>query len=517
MSVENSLETNGIIQRHPIAETLTEIVRAKLDGSIRINGPERKAVAYFNRGRLVYAVSNSKNFRLFNVLLSKNKVEKASLAKIPDLMDDIKLSAALVREGKFTEAEIKLLIAEQIEAIMTDALSWTEGTWTFSPLARVREGLRFEPKIGELRVHYARCLPPKMIADRFKSIEETFTAIDDPENAAEMQPHEEFVLSKIGSESMRLDAVFDACRLPDDAAFQALYALWLGGRIERSNWNAAFTERKIAAIRHANVSKVKSAVVPETHQISPPKPVEAETPVETPVDTPITTDAYLEQVENAETFYDILGVDPKTGGADLKRSYFRLAKQFHPDHFHKEGGDLLIRIQRAFTQLANAYETLKTPETRETYDFKIRKELEAKEKRRAAGLSDTPDMDEMQNEYGGESFQAGMDLLLDGDYAGALPHLARAVHFSPENARCHAFFGKALAGDERNRHKAESELQTAIKLEPQNAEFRLMLVEFFLDYDLMKRAEGELNRLLAVDPNNREAKRILAEIKTNAA
>lgn len=516
MELENTLEINGMIQRNPLAEVLAEIIHAKLDGSIRVSGPERKTIAYFDCGKMVYAVSNSKKFRLFNVLLTKNRIDKAILAKIPDFIDDIRLSAALVQAKKLTESEITEAVNLQIEEIMTDTLSWTDGSWAFNPLARIRDGLKFEPNIERLLTQYARCLSAEMIANRFKSVEEIFAVAAPPKPSVETQPHEEFVLSKFGTEPMSLGEILNACRLPESAALQSLYPLWIAGFLTRSNWNAAISERKIAAISGTKIEKVKSAVILETHKVQ-----RAEEPAEVPtpetVHETITTDTYLGRVENAETHYDILGVDPKVDTAALKQSYFRLAKQFHPDHFYKEGGDVLARVQRAFTQLAHAYETLKTPESRETYDFKIRKELEAKEKRRAAGLAHTPDADEMQNEYGVESFQAGMDLLLDDEYEAAVPHFARAVHFNPEIARYHAYFGKALADDPRQRHKAESEMQTAVRLEPKSAEFRLMLVEFFLDHNLMKRAEGEINRLLAVDPNNREAKRILADIQTNTA
>ena len=42
---------------------------------------------------------------------------------------------------------------------------------------------------------------------------------------------------------------------------------------------------------------------------------------------------------------------------------------------------------------------------------------------------------------------------------------------------------------------------------------RLILAEFFIQVNLMKRAEGELNRLLAIFPSNREARALLDSIR----
>jgi predicted Zn-dependent protease len=103
---------------------------------------------------------------------------------------------------------------------------------------------------------------------------------------------------------------------------------------------------------------------------------------------------------------------------------------------------------------------------------------------------------------------------MEDEYDDALPFLARAAHFAPDNARYHAYYGKALSADVKQRHKAEAEMQTAVKLGPNNPAFRLLLAEFFVEVNLKKRAEGELNRLLAMFPGNREAIEMLESLKS---
>jgi cytochrome c-type biogenesis protein CcmH/NrfG len=106
--------------------------------------------------------------------------------------------------------------------------------------------------------------------------------------------------------------------------------------------------------------------------------------------------------------------------------------------------------------------------------------------------------------------------MMENDPVGAVPFLARAAHFSPNTAKYRAYYGRALAFDEKKRHKAEAEMQAGIKLDPDNATFRIMLAEFFIQYNLYKRAEGELTRLLAIFPNNREARELLDGLKAQA-
>ena len=87
------------------------------------------------------------------------------------------------------------------------------------------------------------------------------------------------------------------------------------------------------------------------------------------------------------------------------------------------------------------------------------------------------------------------------------------VHFNPKNARYHAYYGKALSADEKQKHKAESELQAALKIDPNNPTFRILLAEFFIQFNLLKRAEGELKRLLDLFPSNREARDLLDSLQ----
>jgi curved DNA-binding protein CbpA len=299
---------------------------------------------------------------------------------------------------------------------------------------------------------------------------------------------------------------------------QSLYVLWLGGMLVRRDWNSAFSTTKIGEILASKVSLVKSAGKIEKKVVAEPERVSAAEPVEAMKlpELNLSLEDYLERIEKAETLYDMLGIDDKAKSGDIKNSYFAMAKLFHPDRFHREEATKLRRIQVAFTELAHAYETLKSDESRENYNFKVRKELEYREKRRAAGNVDASAPEDRQAEEGLGSFEQAMDAINEEEYAAAAGHLSRAVHYSPQNALYHAYFGYALSHLEKQHHKAEASLQQAVKLDPKNPKIRMMLVEFFVEMKMAKRAEGELKRFLELVPGNKEATKMLAGIQAEA-
>jgi curved DNA-binding protein CbpA len=65
------------------------------------------------------------------------------------------------------------------------------------------------------------------------------------------------------------------------------------------------------------------------------------------------------------TYHEILGVGKRSDDREIKRAYFKLSKQFHPDrYFRRNIGDHAARLDRIFKHVALAYELLSDPATR---------------------------------------------------------------------------------------------------------------------------------------------------------
>lgn len=515
MTVQNGLEIRGTLFRQPFAELAAEILAARISGSLRLSHGSKKCIVYFKNGRLVFAASNSREHKIFNLLLLRGRIDDKDLQQAPDFTNDFEFTAFLVRSGFLTKEESDRLFADQIAAIVTDAFSWKDGDWTFSPLARIRDGLEYDIRIDGLLANYSRCLAENDVLSRFRSLDEQFARSEKEDLNIDLSPEEAFVLSRSQDGPLTVESILNVASISQGRALHVIYTLWLSGFLTRTDWERVFDEHAVAAMKNVRLElKREARVVTQTFadQAKPddpqPQPVANSTPEPT-----VTLDEYLDRVLNAVTFYDVLGVDRGVESDELKKAYFTSAKQFHPDKYRSESPETLKRIQDAFTSLSQAHETLKTPELREIYDYRMRKELAEREKRggEAAGNAS------LQAEQAAENFERGFSMLMEGDAESAIPFLARAAHYAPKNARYRAYYGKALSSDDKQRHKAEAEMQAALKLDGSNPTFRLLLADFFVQVGLMKRAEGELNRLLAMFPSNREAREMLDDLKTRTS
>lgn len=522
MPPQSNLELKGQFLSHPFAELLAEISQAGLNGSLRVSNADKKCIVYVKSGRIVFAVSNVRSTRIFDILLRRGKISKDDLIKIPNFSSDFEVADFLVKNGVLSQAERDLLFREQIEGIVIDIMAWTDGEWIFSPLARIRDGVVFDIDATKSLLQYARCLTSETVLGRFRTMDEKFSRSEASEFGFDLTLEEGFILSRIDQIPATADDIVSISAMPNEKVLQSLYTLWLTGLLVRDNWNAAFSRGLITAINSAKLelrteAKDRNAKPePTPEKASSPDPQLTEDVLEIPekaAETVISLVEYLDQIEKAPTYYDILGVDSKAESDVLKKAYLHLAKNFHPDRFRSEDTATVKRIQNAFTELAHAHETLKNPESREVYDYRARKELADREARVATGESGT---EQRTREQATENFDRGFSLMMENDPESALPFLARAAHFAPKVAKHRAYYGRALACDEKFRHKAEAEMQAGIKLEPDNATFRIMLAEFFIQYNLLKRAEGELTRLLATFPSNREARELLESLKAQA-
>ncbi len=64
-------------------------------------------------------------------------------------------------------------------------------------------------------------------------------------------------------------------------------------------------------------------------------------------------------------YHELLGVAADADSKTIKRAYFKLSKDFHPDrYFRREIGDYAERLDRVFKKVALAYELLMDPTTR---------------------------------------------------------------------------------------------------------------------------------------------------------
>lgn len=535
--VKQGVEQNGHLSQHPLGELIREAAAEGLSGAFRLAQTRVKSVVYFDAGNLVFAVSNVRAHRLSESARKWNFVSQQQLTVAGTHTSDAQLGVALVETGALTNDSLSELFSLQAASVLRPMLMWTEGTWSFDPRVRLAEDVHTQLNLRELLIESARRLPPDFIAGRFGNTNELLYVNMKPPMDVALQPVEGFVLSRISPGGMRLHELLSISGLPESETFGSLYALALGGFLDRERWRRAFSDETIARFRavDAAVLKTQSESVASGDPVRPkaaPVVPDVKEP-EPEIDKQEEINRFFFRVEAAEDFYEVLAVTRSADSIAVKKAYHAIAKQFHPDIFHQEAGSPLhARLQTTFARVAQAYEMLKDSKLRASYDLRLQAE---KRMRRpgsfSSGASTTPDTSqpraESQAKSGSnsgaqdqnskpqeaeETFQRGMAALDSGNLPLAVALLAEAVRREPNEARYRAYYGRSLASNKQTRLKAEVEFKAAISRDTNNAAYRLMLAELYRDNGMKRRAQGEAQHVLVVDPFNVEALRLLQEL-----
>ena len=297
--------------------------------------------------------------------------------------------------------------------------------------------------------------------------------------------------------------------------------------MRRENYHAAFSVEQIEHMLSAKLRLTENVVrYNEPKKVEKTEEIEEETKEQPQVEKTEEEllEEFLQRAETSISHYQVLGIEQTVDVAKIKQTYFYLAKTFHPDKYHAEvGSERHKRLQNAFTQISQAYETLKDKDARELYDFKLKRKLANLERQnlqttQATNVQEKQKQDEAISEFekaemAKRCFDQGFECLMEKDFESAVTLLARAVLIDDTSAKFHAYYGKALGNNPKYKFQAEQEINKAIKIDSKNSLYRVMLAELYIGFNLVKRAEGELNRLLSQEPNNRDAQNLLSSLK----
>jgi curved DNA-binding protein CbpA len=511
---------NGQLSEHPLAELISEIAAKNLSGALRITRRRVKAVVYFDSGELTYAAANLRAYRLSEYLQKRALASTKKIAETKPAYSDSALAAALLSDGVLTREALDATLNEQVADVLRLLLLWTDGEWHFDNRARLSDDTRVAVPIRQLLIESVRRMELQFAKSRLQNRREKISPVHAAPDGLSLSPTEGFLLSRVEAPlAVRELTALSGMREPD--ALRTIYGLVVAGFLQREFRPHAFKTAAGPASARAEEIPVEAPSTSVVNQSLAPEPSVPER------DPKQELNEFLEQLGQATNHYEVLRVSLSADVAEIRRAYHALARRFHPDRFHELAGTSLhTRLESAFARITQANEALADPDLRATYDAKLAALRRVRNSVRARpwgakygtspeGVTEEFDRGGSDTQLAEKSFQEGLAALQLGHTNVAISCLSAAARVAPDQPKFRAFYGRALASNQKTRRLAEVELQAAIKLDAGNASYRVMLAALYRDLGFHRRALAELERALSLDAQNGEAREMLRTLELN--
>lgn len=363
----------GNLSRGVLPGLLRELFVAHKSGMLHVTrGAERRSVR-FQDGRIVGAQASDPDEQMGPVLVRQGFLSQGDLERAREVMtrEGKRLGRALRDMGVWDEARKEEALALHAREVLLKLFSWTEGEYVFEELpsdAAAGDDTTRKLSTGQLILDAARRVEDyPVVHEALGDLDRVLVLPADAllrfQNMT-LTPADGYVLSRADGE-MTAREVLQVTPFPPEEAEKSLFCLLCTGALEYKPAEAIPrpAPRPVAPARPEPPPKPAAAPAP------PPKPA---APEAAPRGLSARRREVLEKVAGlkSKTHFEVLEIAPDAGSDAVKEAYFRLAKRFHPDAHHREVvlEDLKETLDAIFIRVGEAYEVLRNPRTRATYE-----------------------------------------------------------------------------------------------------------------------------------------------------
>jgi len=199
-------------------------------------------------------------------------------------------------------------------------------------------------------------------------------------------------------------------------------------------------------------------------------------------------DMYNRYKNGILNYYEILDVEDFVNAEQIKKAYYRRAKELHPDRHSHLPHETKEKLSSIFAHLTEAYEILMNSESKKKYD----KSLTLK----PATVSN--------EELAHREFEQGKIEFWNGNLSEAEMFFQKAIYFNNSSAKYFYFYAKTLLKLGKI-HEAERAIKKALNHDPLNSDYSVEAGCIYHALGLSYRARENFETALRLEPSNTRA------------
>jgi hypothetical protein len=485
------LPLSGNVRDFSLVKILVYLNRNRKTGILLLTTPSFTKKIYLDEGDVVFASSSYEDDRLGEMLLKAGKITVEQYDKSVEVLKvskDKRQGAILVELGYLTPKDLFWGVKYQVKEIIHSMFLIEDGVYTFQEGALpTQEVITLKNSIGNLiYTGVNKIVSWTRIRNEMPRMDSALRMSADPLNLfqdIELSQQDEMILSLVDGTKTIKDIV-DSSWMGSFDALKVLYVLWSIGMVEEYASASGGVGLHEGAAGNEDTVSLNDILTPHSA---------AEETLLRKVD-----DIYARL--DSMTLMELLAVDEKADGETIRKSYYRLAKEFHPDrYFSSDDHSVKTKLTTIFDALTRAYTTLKDEVSRKEYVASVL----------ASGKSEGAD----PAGRAAEQFKEGVVDFKHGDFLAAIEKFKQAAALAPKNANYWSYLSLACLKVPDRIKDAEEALLTALKIEPFNTELHSNLGLIYLKAGLKERAHTAFREALKADPGNKKAQKGLEQTK----
>ena len=190
----------------------------------------------------------------------------------------------------------------------------------------------------------------------------------------------------------------------------------------------------------------------------------------------------------------MLEVSQEANPDEIRASYHRLAKKWHPDRFT---GDEKVTAEEKFRQLAEAFATLKDPVKRQSFASAPRPQAPV------AGAVSAPAAPPAQERSADDWAEEARKALGAGQIDQAKGFVQYAIRLDATRAEFQLLLGQILQTEGRDPRGAVRALEAYLKAKPKDPDVLIELADLYASQGMQARGQRLLEEARAVAPKHK--------------
>ncbi len=473
----------GNINNISLVKLLVQLNRNGKTGTLNLSAPSFTKTIYLNAGDVIFASSNYADDRLGEMLLKAGKITVEQYDTSVEVLKSTgkRQGAIFVELGYLTPKELFSGLKYQVNEIIQSLFLLEDAEYEF------REGdipsqevIALKMSMGNLI--YAgvnRIINWTRIRNEMPDTDSVLKLSEDPLSLfqeIELSSQDKKILSLIDGKKT-IKEIINSSWMGSFEALKILYVLWSIGMIEEAD---------------AQEETLDAEETAALEEILRPLSEEDETMI-----TKINSLYY--KLGNLK-MNELLEVDERSDSEKIKKNYYRLAKEYHPDrHLTFTDPDTKMKLTAIFDAITKAYSTLKDDALSTAYYQSL--------------VSPKTEAVPQESIRAEDQFKKGIIEFKKGNYWGAIDHFKWAIKLNPAHAGYLSYLSLTYSKVPGKLKEAEEVLHQAIKLEPFNADLHANLGLIYIKAGLKKRAHASFQKALKIDPHQDKARKGLEQTK----